>query len=114
MDYQDESDREFEDGTPDEPKIDRQRRKALITGALLVPTIITLHATPAWAQTDYTSVAYKYGNHKGLCRNPDFDPNADPTADDATEHVLDEFVECEQGNDGNKKKKKKKNGSVPF
>ena len=65
------------------------RRKVLIAGALLVPTIVTLHATPAWAGTDYTMSAYRYGDNAGLCKNPDFDENAeegDPN--------LQEFVQC--------------------
>jgi hypothetical protein len=52
------------------------RRRVLKTGALLVPAILTLRATPAWAQTDYTVTAYRYGVNAGLCRNPDFNPRA--------------------------------------
>jgi hypothetical protein len=51
----------------------RSRRAVLKTGAILVPTIVTLHASPAWAETDYTLTAYRYGANAGLCRNPDFD-----------------------------------------
>jgi len=51
----------------------RSRRAVLKTGAILVPTIVTLHASPAWARTDYTQTAYRYGVNAGLCRNPDFD-----------------------------------------
>ncbi len=53
------------------------RRQALIVGSLLVPTIVTLHGTPAWAQTDYTMTAYRYGDNAGKCRNPHYNPNAD-------------------------------------
>jgi hypothetical protein len=52
------------------------RRQLLKTGALIVPVIFTLRATPAWAQTDYTLTAYRYGVNQGLCRNPKFNPNA--------------------------------------
>ena len=66
------------------------RRKALKVGAMLVPTIVTLHATPAWAQTDYTMTAYRYGVNQGLCRNPKFNPNANPNSTDGQE-----FIECQ-------------------
>jgi hypothetical protein len=65
------------------------RRQALKIGALIVPAIATLHATPAWAQTDYTMVAYRYGTNAGLCRNPKFDPTADPTSPEGQE-----FIRC--------------------
>jgi hypothetical protein len=65
------------------------RRKVLIAGALLVPTIVTLHATPAWALTDYTMSAYRYGDNAGLCKNPDFDENAEEEDPNAQE-----FVQC--------------------
>ena len=65
------------------------RRKALTVGALLVPTIVTLHATPAWAQTDYTITAYRYGTHAGLCRNPKFKPDANPNSPRSQQ-----FIEC--------------------
>ena len=65
------------------------RRKVLIAGALLVPTIATLHATPAWAQTDYTMTAYRYGSNTGLCRNPHFNPQANPQS-----QAGQEFIEC--------------------
>jgi len=67
------------------------RRKVLKAGALLVPTIVTLHGMPAWAQTDYTMTAYRYGVNKGLCRNPKFNPNADPNSQAGRE-----FVECKR------------------
>jgi hypothetical protein len=65
------------------------RRRILKAGALLVPTIVTLHATPAWAQTDYTLVAYRYGVNAGLCRNPNYNPNANPNSTAGQE-----FIEC--------------------
>lgn len=65
------------------------RRKVLIAGALLVPTIATLHATPAWAQTDYTMTAYRYGTNEGLCRNPNFNPHASQNSQNGQE-----FIEC--------------------
>jgi len=68
------------------------RRRALKAGAVLVPTIVTLHATPAWAQTDYTMVAYRYGTHAGLCRNAHFNPRANPNS-----HAGQEFIECNKG-----------------
>jgi hypothetical protein len=63
---------------------DTRRRKLLTAGALIVPAIVTLHATPAWAQTDYTMTAYRYGTNQGMCRNPD-------SASD------EEFIPCGQG-----------------
>ena len=65
------------------------RRQALKIGAVLVPTIITLQATPAWAQTDYTMVAYRYGANAGLCRNPKFNPNASSNSPNS-----EEFIPC--------------------
>jgi len=65
------------------------RRRLLKTGAAIVPTIMTLHAAPAWAQTDYTMVAYRYGANAGLCRNPHFNPNANPNS-----AVGQEFIQC--------------------
>lgn len=61
------------------------RRKLLIAGAVLVPTIVTLHATPAWAQTDYTQACYKYGDNAGMRRNPNAGEGED------------EFIPCETG-----------------
>ena len=71
------------------------RRKALQIGALVVPTIVTLHATPAWAATDYTVVAYRYGDNAGLCRNPKFNPMASPTSPNGQE-----FIACPDGSPG--------------
>lgn len=65
------------------------RRQALKIGAVLVPTIITLQATPAWAQTDYTMMAYRYGTNAGLCRNPKFNPNANANSPNSQE-----FIRC--------------------
>lgn len=59
-----------------ETKAGRSRRSLLKTGAVVIPTIVTLHASPAWATTDYTMVAYQYGANRGLCRNPNFDPSS--------------------------------------
>ena len=59
---------------------------------LLVPAIATLHATPAWAQTDYTMTAYRYGTNAGQCKNPDFNPNANPGSTAGTE-----FIDCPTG-----------------
>ena len=73
----------------DRDGIDEGRRRALRTGAILVPTIVTLHATPAFAQTDYTMVAYRYGVNSGLCRNPHFNPSANPNSTAGQE-----FIEC--------------------
>jgi hypothetical protein len=69
--------------------VDAGRRKLMTVGALLVPAIATLHATPAWAQTDYTMTAYRYGTNAGLCKNPRYDPNAPPG--NWKSH---EFIEC--------------------
>lgn len=63
------------------------RRKVLKAGALLVPAIVTLRATPAWAQTDYTITPYRYGVGAGLCKNPKFNPNADPGSTAGTEFI---------------------------
>ena len=72
----------------------RQARRGLIkTGAILLPAVLTLRATPAWAQTDYTITAYRYGVGKGLCKNPQFNPNANPDSTAGTE-----FVPCPTGN----------------
>jgi len=68
------------------------RRKVVIAGALLVPTIVTLHGTPAWAQTDYFMTAYKYGDGAGKCKNPHWNPNANP---DST--AGQKFVDCPAG-----------------
>lgn len=80
------------DPTSTESGFQPGRRKAMIVGALLVPRIVTLHGTPAWAQTDYTMTAYRYGDNAGLCRNPEYDPNADPNTEKGQE-----FVECRTG-----------------
>jgi hypothetical protein len=57
----------------------RQSRRGLIkTGAILLPAVLTLRATPAWAQTDYTTTAYRYGTNAGLCKNANFNANAAP------------------------------------
>ena len=75
------------DSTSAESGFQPGRRKVMIAGALLVPTIVTLHGTPAWAaQTNYIVTAYRYGVNKGLCRNPN--PNA--PADE-------EFIPCKKG-----------------
>ena len=72
----------------------RKARRGLIkTGAILLPAVLTLRATPAWAQTDYTITAYRYGVGKGLCKNPSFNPNANPGSTAGTE-----FVPCPTGN----------------
>lgn len=76
---------------PDPAQARPARRKFLATGAAVVPAILTLHATPAWATTDYTLTAYRYGAHAGLCRNARFNPNADPSS-----AVGQEFIECRQ------------------
>lgn len=68
------------------------RRRALKTGAFLVPTILTLHAAPAWATTDYTTTAYRYGTNAGLCRNPNYQENANPDSEAGQE-----FIECPEG-----------------
>ena len=65
-----------------------QNRRGLIkTGAILLPAILTLRATPAWAQTDYTKTAYLYGTNKGLCKNAHFNPNANPDSTAGTEFI---------------------------
>jgi hypothetical protein len=66
-----------------------RRREVLKAGVVLLPTIATLHATPAWAQTDYTMTAYRYGANAGLCRNPKFDPRAEPGSPES-----EEFIRC--------------------
>lgn len=76
-----------------EASFERGRRKVLTAGAILVPAIITLHATPAWAGTDYTVTAYRYGTQKGLCRNPDYDPNQ--SDDECSDEP--EFIPCRKG-----------------
>jgi hypothetical protein len=69
---------------------DRTRRALLKTGAILVPTIVTLNASPAWASTDYTMVAYRYGTNAGLCRNPNFQ------AGSSSPWKMNEFMSCDQ------------------
>ena len=69
---------------------DRSRRAVLKAGAILVPTIITFHASPAWAATDYTMVAYRYGTNAGLCRNPNFQ------AGSGAPRKMNEFMPCDQ------------------
>lgn len=68
---------------------DSSRRRLLKAGALAVPSILTLHASPAWAGTDYTLSPYRYGVNAGRCRNPNFDPNAAPGS-----AAGEEFVSC--------------------
>jgi len=68
----------------------RSRRDVLKSGVALVPVIMTLHAAPAWAATDYTKVAYRYGVNAGLCRNPNFDPTSNSS------WKRDEFIPCEK------------------
>ena len=65
------------------------RRQMLRTGAIVVPTIITLHASPAWARTDYTVFAYRYGVNAGKCRNPHYNPEANPNS-----QAGQEFIDC--------------------
>ncbi len=71
------------------------RRELIKVGALLVPTIVTLHATPAWAQNKYEMVAYRYGVNQGLCRNPQYRADAPPTSRNSQE-----FIECPPGRGG--------------
>ena len=78
--------------TPTAKRVDTGRRKVMTAAALLVPAIATLHATPAWAQTDYTMTAYRYGTNAGQCKNPDFNPNANPGSTAGTE-----FIDCPTG-----------------
>jgi hypothetical protein len=77
------------DTTSAENEFQRGRRKVMIAGALLVPTIVTLHATPAWAQTDYRFTAYRYGANKGKCKNENYNPNANPNS-----NAGQEFIDC--------------------
>jgi hypothetical protein len=79
--------------TPDGSGSQETRRRVIKAGAALLPVILTLRATPAWAQTDYTTTAYRYGTNKGLCRNPKFDPNASPQSTEGQE-----FVPCADNN----------------
>ena len=74
--------------TPD--GFDSTRRAVLKTGAVLIPTIVTLHASPAWAATDYTLTAYIYGTNAGLCRNPNFQ------AGSSAPWKSQEFMPCDQ------------------
>ena len=67
---------------------ERSRRDVLKAGAFAVPMILTLHASPAWAATDYTQVAYTYGVNAGKCRNPNFDPGS------SSPWKKDEFMPC--------------------
>ena len=70
------------------------RRRLLKAGAVAVPSILTLHASSAWAGTDYTRNAYVYGVHAGKCRNPNFNPKASPNSPTGQE-----FISCpESGN----------------
>ena len=75
------------------------RRRALKTGAFLVPTILTLHAAPAWAVTDYTETAYRYGVNAGLCKNSNFNPQASPSSE-----AEQEFVDCGSTGGPNRKR----------
>lgn len=69
------------------------RRRLLKAGAVAVPSILTLHASPVWAGTDYTRNAYTYGINAGKCSNPNFNRDADPTGE--------EFISCpDPGTDG--------------
>ena len=68
---------------------DSSRRRAIKAGSFAIPTIVTLHALPAWASTDYTRVAYSYGVNAGKCRNPNYNPNANPNSPAGQE-----FVDC--------------------
>ena len=68
------------------------RRELLKTGVALVPTIFTLTATPAWAAQDYTLTAYRYGDNAGRCKNPHFNPRANPNS-----HAGQEFIDCPGG-----------------
>ena len=91
-------------GMTEHEQAHRARRAVLKTGAILIPTIMTLHASPAWAATDYTVTAYRYGANAGLCRNPDFDGRpgrADRGRDPHSERSRaswkqEEFVPCDQ------------------
>jgi len=80
------------DTTSAEDGIRPARRKIMIAGALLVPTIVTLHGTPAWAQTDYTVTAYRYGDNAGKCKNPNYNPNANENS-----QASQEFIDCQTG-----------------
>ena len=78
------------------------RRRLLKTGALLVPVVMTLRATPAWAQTDYTMTAYRYGMNQGLCKNPAFNPNdVGPSTNGVKVEKVDnrEFISCPADDD---------------
>lgn len=82
-----------DDNTKHDPLVDEStglatRRKILRTGAALIPTIVTMHALPPSAGTDYTRTAYLYGVNKGLCRNPEFSRWA------RTGSRSEEFVPC--------------------
>ena len=77
---------------PAEGKTASGRRQVLKLGAMVVPTIVTLHASPAWAQTDYRFTAYRYGVNKGLCYNEHYNPNANPNS-----QASQEFIECPRG-----------------
>ena len=71
-----------------ERRNERSRRDVLKAGAAAVPLIITLHASPAWAATDYTRIAYRYGVNAGKCRNPNFQ------AGSSSPWKKDEFITC--------------------
>ena len=75
---------------PAAQKAERSRRDVLKAGVTAVPIILTLHAAPAWAATDYTMSAYRYGVNAGLCRNPSFQPGS------SSPWKKDEFMPCEQ------------------
>ena len=66
---------------------DSSRRRLLKSGALLIPVVLTLRARPAWAQTDYMTTAYTYGENAGLCRNPKYNPQASPGTKPGTEFI---------------------------
>lgn len=85
------SEKERSDRKDDRPEpgngADSSRRRLLKSGALLVPVVLTLRARPAWAQTDYMLTAYTYGENAGLCRNPKYNPSANPGSRSGTEFV---------------------------
>jgi len=71
-----------------ERRAERSRRDVLKAGVVAVPLILTLHASPAWAATDYTKIAYRYGVNAGKCRNPNFQAGSNAP------WKKDEFVPC--------------------
>ena len=75
-----------------EQPAERSRRDVLKTGAMAIPTIVTLYSAPAWAggSDKYTRVAYRYGINAGKCRNPNFDPSSNEDWQDQ------EFMHCDE------------------